>query len=160
MGSATPQPCRLLRVPAEARLRIYQYLFYGAKVFLRNVYDTKEGKTSVTTHLASEDCHKSVLFICKQVYIEAKRILADSILLTITSNSRSTSPDLRVPYPDRLTEYLLRVRELRLEDRNPCKLKIDKETVELCASINRDSVMETPDCLDSDDEREEWFHRF
>ena len=129
MASATSQSCRLLRLPVEARLNIYHYLFHGPKAFLDIVYETKDDKTSVTTVLSSEDCHKSVLFVCKQVYVEAKRILADSVSLIVISDSLNTSPDLCVPWSDQLDEYLFHVRELWLEERNPCKLKIDMEAL-------------------------------
>ena len=129
MASATSQSCRLLRLPVEARSSVYRYLFHGAEVFLCNVYETKDDKTSVATVLSSEDCHKNVLFVCKQVYVEAKRILAESVLLTVTSDSLNTSPDLCIPYPDQLNEYLLHVRELWLEERNPGKLKIDMKAL-------------------------------
>lgn len=124
MASAISPTCRLLHLPAEVRLRIYQYLFYGAKAFLS--YDN----TSVETRLTSEDCHKSILFVCKQVYIEAKPLLANSLLLTISTDSRISSLNPFIFYPDQLAEYLLYLRELRLKDFcDPRNLKIDRETL-------------------------------
>ena len=130
MASAARPSSRLLCLPVEVRLRIFQYLFHGAKAFFH--YDN----TSAETRLTSEDCHKSILSVCTQIYIEAKLLLAESISLTINPDRRISSLNPLISYPEQLTGYQLYLRELRLEDLcDPRNLKIDSVALPKLATV-------------------------
>ena len=106
--------CHFISMCVELRIRVYRYLFEDATALVRNVHDFKTCDL-VGTRLWSTGCHKSILSTCRTIHVEAKPILAGSILLIMGDSWWPAANIFKVWYPQQLTSYLPHIRELRLD---------------------------------------------
>ena len=89
-------------LPAEVRVKIYQYLFSGSSV-----------KVSASTSRSDHRFHHSILSSCHQIYAEAQPLLASSLKVEFGLF------DAHVPYFDHLhpkirSDYLIHVKHAQL----------------------------------------------
>ena len=119
--------CYLLSMCAELRVRIYCHLFKRATVFLKHTYDD-DSHELIVTRLWSIDCPMGILSACKTTHIESKPVLAESVFLTISLHGWNPTAAFRVFYPSELDDYLLSIRNVRIETNcSRSEIEIDLE---------------------------------